>query len=167
MKPLAVVALALPCALATACVEERGPRDHGGHGGHGGHRGGATLPNDAYYIGVPLPYRTIEDCLADGKAAPLCTYAVALCASGAYGVRRGDELQTGRYHLDDHHAVSSASCHDGAAPDSTDSTPFDFDVEAGQLVGERAAIAWEPDFDGRWKTTAGAVIDCSAPPPRR
>ena len=162
MKLLLAV-LAVPCALATGCMEERQhddrPRGHDHHG--------ATLPSDAYYIGVPLPYRTIDDCVADRQDAASCTHAVALCASGAYGLRHGDAIQTGRYHLDDRHAVSGGSCHDSPATDDPEAALFDFDVESGQLVGERAAIAWEPDYDGRWKTAAGAVIDCAARPPRR
>lgn len=162
MKPL-LFALAVPCALATGCMEERHPHDRP----RGHDHSGATLPSDAYYIGVPLPYRTTADCIADRQDAASCTHAVALCASGAYGLRHGDAVVTGRYHLDDHHAVSGGSCHDGPDPDAPAAAPFDFDVESGQLVGERAAIAWEPDYDGRWQTAAGAVIDCSARPPRR
>ncbi len=168
---LLLLAVSLPCALLSACVDGReGEREH-----RGGHDRGATLPNDAYYIGVPLPFKTVDECVAAGKDAAACTHAVALCASGAYGVRAGTDITSGRYHLDDHHAVSRTSCHgdhDGEDHDDDDnvddaSSRFDFDVEAGQLVGDRAAIAWEPDYDGRWKTAAGSVIDCSARPPRR
>lgn len=162
MKPL-VIAFAVPCALLTGCMDERDP----GGRMHGSESRGATLPSDAYYIGVPLPFRTVDDCIASRGDPTSCVHAVALCASGTYGVRTGGAIETGRYHLDDHHAVSGGSCHGGHDPDSADSAPFDFDVESGQLVSLRAAIAWEPDYDGRWKTTAGAVVDCAARPPRR
>lgn len=159
-----LVTLSLPCALLVGCMDDR----H--HGGDGDHHG-ATLPSDAYYVGVPLPYRSVADCLADGKLATACTHEVALCASGAYGVRHGDTILSGRYHLDDHHAVSGSDdddCdhHDGESA----AEPFDFDVEAGQLVVDAdggAALVWEPDYESRWKTSASAVIDCSARPGRR
>ena len=163
MKPY-LVALSIPSALLVGCMDER---DHGGHGG----RHGATLPNDAYYVGVPLPFRTVEDCVAAGKVAAACTHEVALCASGSYGVRHGDVVVSGRYRLDDHHAVNAGHHHDddldGNDGESFYPPSFDFDVESGQLVGDPAtALAWEPDYDGRWKTSA-FVIDCAARPPRR
>lgn len=170
MKPL-LLAVTIPCALLTACIDER---EHDGHGKHHG----STLPSDAYYVGVPLPYRTVEDCLAGGKVASACTHAVVLCASGAYGVRHGDAVFSGRYVLDDRHAVnkSARGDHDHDDYDGHDGEsyypPFDFDVEDGELVLDpgatnAVALSWEPDYDGRWKTGAGAAIACDARPPRR
>ena len=176
MKPLLLVG-SLSCALLSACIDGgEGERD-----GHGGHDRGATLPSDAYYVGVPLPYRSVADCLAGEKLAAACTHEVALCASGAYGVRDGDVVTAGNYRLAGHHAVSSGHHGDEGDGDDDDDDDgesllppafhFDFDVEAGQLVvgpaTGGAALGWAPDYDGRWKTTDAFAVDCAARPPRR
>jgi hypothetical protein len=184
VKPF-LVALSIPCALLVGCVDDR---EHEGHSDHHGQ----TLPRDAYYVGVPLPFRTAADCVAAGKVAAACTNEVALCASGAYGLRLADVVTAGRYQLEEHHAVSRADAHDdnndgdnndGENDDGENddqdhqdgehggeaAARFDFDVEAGLLVGDPAGstpLAWEPDYDGQWKTSAGSVIDCAARPPR-
>ncbi len=178
-----LLAVSIPCALLTGCLADG---DHDGTSGH--HR--ATLPRDAYYLGVPLPFRTVMDCAADGTDPAACTHQVALCASGTYGVLHGDVVVTGRYRLDDHHAVNLRGRHgddddddhdneddddDGDDDDDRDDgehaggsagAHFDFDVEAGQLVSDPAnagAIAWMPDVDGRWKAS---VVVCPARPTR-
>jgi hypothetical protein len=174
VKPY-LVALSIPCALLVGCMDDR---EHDGHSDHHG----ASLPSDAYYIGVPLPFRTVADCVAAGKVSGACTNEVALCASGAYGLRHGDVVTAGRYKLEDRHAVSAGrrDDHDDGDHDDEDhddgehrgeaAARFDFDVEAGKLVVDpdgSTPLAWEPDYDGQWKTSAGSVIDCAARPPKR
>ncbi len=173
-----LAALSIPCALLLGCVDGR---EHGGRADHHG----AALPSDAYYVGIPQPFRTVADCVAVGKVAAACTNEVALCASGDYGLRHGDVVTAGRYQLVDRHAVTRTHGkhdhgeHDDGENDDQDhadgenggaaAAPFDFDVEAGQLVVDPSgstALFWEPDYDGQWKTSVGSAIDCSARPLR-
>ncbi len=133
---LARVSLAL-CGLA-ACVVDPEPDE-------------STLPSDAYFTGIPVPFATPEACFAANPSKPyVCEYELALCQNGRAGLRGGDLLSQGTYHLADHSAVGDL-----------DGTAFQFDLvtDTGVLFGQQ----WVPDMQGRWQTPQWDSIDCSRP----
>jgi hypothetical protein len=131
---------ALAPILWTACVSSSGSPE-------------PSLPSDAYFTGVPSQYGSVDECLA-ASSHPYgwdCAFELALCSNGDAGMRMGDVISVGSYHLDE-----------GLAVGKLGPTPFQFDLETAiELTdGLGGGLTWIPDTAGRWMTLQWDVISC-------
>ena len=110
-----------------------------------------ALPEDAYFIGVFVPYKSPQHCIESSPDPRGCRFAITLCRDGRAAQRMADIVSEGTYDMID--GIAHARF--------TEGTSLEFDVALRKRAGDAPNTSWIFDVDNLHESLLFDTIDCS------